>query len=196
MTAGRILPALLIAALAAACSDSSALATGPRTTTNSAMAASAPLLGATADGAALDPGCASMVGTFYGQYTGAWVGTAYISIAGGTVETATFQDDGTGFWEHGARGGWSGTETNTITFTDAGGSVTGSFQVPASYNAQLTGTPELFVLHETGTLANGTGSYDGVSGHIALEGPFTFPDVGDVAPQWIGEMHGSICGLQ
>lgn len=177
------LPILLLAALVGACSESP-------TQTRPLLAASAiPVLGSE------NAGCASVVGTFYGDHESqGWVGTLYLSIAGGTVETPGFVDAGTGNKATGASGGFSGTETNTITFGPAEDG--NNFQIVARYNASPAGTPGLYILHETGDITNGAGRFAGVSGHVAVEGPFTLPTVGDVAPQWIAEMHGTICGLQ
>jgi hypothetical protein len=199
MTPHRLLSFVLLIVAAGCSGDAAGPATGPRTTTNSVMAASAmPLLGANASGATLDPGCASVVGTLYGEHekppavpVKGWYGTLYLSIAGGTVETAGFFDHGTGAHRTNAASGvFGGKETNTITFSPGN-----TFDIEASYNAPPTGTPGLFVLHETGKITNGSGDFDGVSGHVAVDGPFTFPPDG-ADPQWIGEMHGSICGLQ
>ncbi|HEU5402161.1 MAG TPA: hypothetical protein VFU86_12440 [Terriglobales bacterium] len=74
----------------------------------------------------------------------------------------------------------------------------GSFEIRGKFAGTPASTPGLYTLHETGWIANGTGAYNEVSGHVVIEGPSLFPDPNATpgAPPWIATIHGVIEGLK
>jgi hypothetical protein len=138
-------------------------------------------------------------GTIYGafDYTfegkGAWVGYALISIGDAPPRAASFADRNTSFGMT-KNGAIYGTETISLRFLDG----SGTFDVVARFDGIPNNTPNLYTLHEVGTIANGTGEYAGASGQFVVTGPFLFPDPTSTpgAPPWIAEIHGVISGGQ
>lgn len=136
-------------------------------------------------------------GTIYGSYDyafegkGAWVGHAILAISGREPVKATFVDRNTSI-QRKSDGGIFGTETITLSFPDGT-----SFQVLGEFSGTPASTPGLYILHEEGNIANGTGTYNHVSGQLAIEGPFLLPDPNTTpgAPPWVAEIHGVIDGL-
>lgn len=136
-------------------------------------------------------------GTIFGAYDysfegkGAWVGQAIVRIEGRAAAKATFVDRNNSIVRNND-GAISGTETITLSFPDGG-----SFEVIAKFKGTPASTPGLYTLQETGTIANGTGAYDRVSGSVVVQGPFLLPDpaVTPGAPPWIAEIHGVLQGL-
>ena len=143
-------------------------------------------------------GAKEVSGTIYGSFDygfegkGAWVGHAILAIGGNPPVKATIVDRNNSI----ARtpdGAISGTETITFSLPDGS-----SFDVRAKFTGIPASTPGLYRLDETGTIANGTGAYDRVSGQVVVQGPFLFPDPATTpgAPPWIAEIHGVIQGLK
>ncbi|MBN9662719.1 MAG: hypothetical protein J0H49_31260 [Acidobacteria bacterium] len=136
--------------------------------------------------------------TIYGAYdygfegTGAWVGFALVKLGEAPAKTATFVDRNTSFDQR-QNGAIYGTEVITFTFTDG----SGTFEVQARFEGTPAATPGLYNLHETGTIANGTGLYSGASGSVSVEGPFLFPDpsITSGSAPWIAAMHGAVLGI-
>lgn len=136
-------------------------------------------------------------GTIYGSYDykfegkGAWVGAAILAIEGRPLVKATFVDRNNSI-SRTAEGGIIGDETITLSLPDGD-----SFEVRAKFTGTPASSPGLYTLHETGWLANGTGAYKRVSGHVVIEGPFLFPDPNATpgAPPWIATIHGVVNGL-
>lgn len=132
-------------------------------------------------------------GTLYGNYdysfegNGAWVGHAVLEIADRPSLQATFVDRNTSL-DRKPDGKICGTETITFCLVD------GTFEVCAKFTGIPQSTPQLYTLHETGWIANGTGAYQAFSGHVIVEGPFLLPDPSSTAgaPPWIAELHGVI----
>jgi hypothetical protein len=137
--------------------------------------------------------------TIYGSFdynfegSGAWVGNTLIRFGEQPAKVATFADRNTSFHQR-ANGAIYGTETISLSFADA----SGTFDIVARFEGTPGATPGLFMLHEIGVIANGTGAYSGVSGYVTVQGPFLYPDpsVTAGAPPWIAEIHGAISGLQ
>ncbi|HEY5909015.1 MAG TPA: hypothetical protein VJA21_00270 [Verrucomicrobiae bacterium] len=133
-------------------------------------------------------------GTIYGSldfaYPGgpAWVGHALISFDKQAPLTATFVDKG--WHEFKPNGGMIGGETITLTFDG------GTLEILGRFESNLGSTPGLVYLHETGSLANGTGAFAGVSGHVTVQGPAVVPPAGAGAPTWISEIHGVVLGAE
>ena len=137
--------------------------------------------------------------TIYGSFdynfegVGAWVGNALIRFGEKPAAVATFADRNTSFAQR-PNGAIYGTETISLRLADG----SGAFDIVARFEGTPGSTPGLYTLHEIGVIANGTGAYSGVSGYVAIQGPFLFPDpaVTTGAPPWIAEIHGAISGLQ
>ncbi len=137
-------------------------------------------------------------GTIYGSYDygfegkGAWVGDAILAFDGQSPVKATFVDRNNSI-SRTPEGGIIGAETITLRFADGA-----SFEVRAKFTGTPASTPGLYTLHETGWVANGTGAYKQVSGHVVIEGPFLFPDPNATpgAPPWIATIHGVVNGLK
>jgi hypothetical protein len=138
-------------------------------------------------------------GTIYGTYdpafegNGAWVGNAVISIGGKSALKASMADRNTSFAQN-KDGSIKGTETITLTFLDG----SGTLAIDARFDGIPAKSPSLFTLHESGTIARGTGKYAHAAGSVKIDGPFLFPD-SDLTPgtaPWIAEMSGSISGLE
>ncbi len=135
--------------------------------------------------------------TIYGGFDynfeghGAWVGHALVSIGNSPAKVAEFADRNTSFGMR-QNGAIYGTETISLRFIDG----SGTFDIPARFEGTPGGTPGLYNLHEVGSIMNGTGAFLGVSGVVAVQGPFLFPDPSVTAgvPPWIAEIHGSIHG--
>ncbi len=140
---------------------------------------------------------AQLSATLYGNFDyafegrGAWVGHALVSIGGGPAKTAEFADRNTSIAMR-ANGAIYGTETISVHFLDG----SGDFQIMSQFEGTPAPTPGLYNLHEVGAITNGTGDYAGISGVVAVEGPFMFPDprITTGAPPWIATVHGSIQG--
>jgi hypothetical protein len=135
-------------------------------------------------------------GTIYGAFSyeqEAWVGHAILQFNDGDPLKATFIDRNTSLGMR-KNGAIDGTETITLEFSDG----SGTFEILGQFSGTPGSTPSLYMLHETGTIANGTGRYRNLSGHVSLQGPFLFPnpEVTPGAPPWIAEIHGSTKGLQ
>jgi hypothetical protein len=139
-----------------------------------------------------------LCGTIFGSYDygfegkGAWVGHAILAIEGRPPLQATFVDRNTSIARKPEGEIW-GTETITLK-TPAGD----SFEVCGKFTGSPASTPGLYTLHETGTIANGTGAFDHISGQVVVQGPFMFPDpaVTTGAPPWIAEIHGLVRGIR
>ena len=144
-------------------------------------------------------GTAPLLGTIYGTYdpafegNGAWVGNAVISVGGKAALKASMADRNTSFAQN-ADGSIKGTETITLTFLDGSGTIA----IDAKFDGiPSSKSPSLFTLHESGTIARGTGKYSQAAGSVKVDGPFLFPDP-DLSPgaaPWIAEMSGSVSGL-
>lgn len=131
---------------------------------------------------------------------GAWVGYMLVRFGAEPVRLARFQDRNTGITPGDDGVSFSGTETITVTFVDG----SGTFEIVARFDAVPTGTPAMYMLHETGSIANGTGAYTGVGGSVSVTGPFMHPDPAvnpgalldaDSPPPWLAKLHGRITGL-
>lgn len=137
--------------------------------------------------------------TIYGNFdynfegVGAWVGNALIRFGDKPTAVTTFADRNTSFGQR-PNGAIYGTETISLRFADG----RGAFDIVARFEGTPASTPGLYMLHEIGAICNGTGAYSGVSGYVAVQGPFLFPDpsVTPGAPPWVAEIHGAISGLQ
>ena len=137
-----------------------------------------------------------MSGTVFGAFDyqqGAWVGHVILRFGDGRPQRATVVDRNTSF-DMKENGAISGTETWTVTMADG----SGTFQILAAFSGVPQTAPGLYTLHEAGNIANGTGKYATLTGHVAVHGPFLFPDpeVTPGAPPWISEVHGVVTGLE
>ena len=135
-------------------------------------------------------------GTIYGafDYTqGAWVGHAILRFGKSDPVKATFVDRNTSF-DMKDNGAIYGTETITLKFDDG----SGTFEIQGTFTGIPQVTPNLYLLHEIGTMSNGTGKYQNLSGHVWVEGPFLLPDPTTTpgAPPWIAEIHGPVKGMK
>jgi hypothetical protein len=138
----------------------------------------------------------TLAGTVFGAFDyqqGAWVGHVVLRFGDGRPQTATVVDRNTSF-DMKANGAFYGTETWTVTMADG----SGTFQILAAFSAVPQTAPGLYTLHEVGNVANGTGKYATLTGHVAVHGPFLFPDPEATpgAPLWISEVHGVVTGLE
>lgn len=139
---------------------------------------------------------AEISGTIYGSYDysfegkGAWVGHAILAIGGRQSVKATFIDRNKSIVRK-KDGAICGTETITLSFPDGG-----TFDIAAEFTGTPGGTPGLYTLNESGSIANGTGTYRSASGHVVVQGPFLVPDPATTpgAPPWIAEIHGFLQG--
>ncbi len=136
----------------------------------------------------------TLSGTIYGSldfgYPGgpAWVGYALVSFDKREPLTATFVDKG--WHEFKPNGGMMGGETIKLTFDG------GTLEILGRFESNVGSTPGLAYLHETGSLANGTGAFTGVSGQVTIQGPAVLPPPGAGVPQWISEIHGVMLGVK
>lgn len=141
----------------------------------------------------------SVKATIYGVFdytfegTGAWVGYCLVALGDMPVKRATFVDRNTSFDQR-SNGAIYGTETISLRFEDG----SGTFDIEARFEGTPSSTPGLYQLHETGSIANGTGDYSHASGHVSVQGPFLFPDpsVTAGAPPWIAELRGFVQGVK
>jgi hypothetical protein len=139
--------------------------------------------------------CVSFAASAYGQnQKGPWVGDVYLRIGSGDVNQGTFYDvaeiDDVDSLLKGLP--FTGTERNAVTLDS------GTFDIVASFVAVPGSTPYHYYLRETGDIENGTGAFVGVSGRVAVTGPFLLaasPPGLTSMPPWIGQMHGMLCGL-
>ncbi len=136
----------------------------------------------------------TLSGTIYGSldfaYPGgpAWVGYALISFDKQAPLKATFVDKG--WHEFKPNGGMIGGETIKLTFDG------GTFEILGRFESNMGSTPGMAYLHETGSVANGTGAFTGVSGQVTIQGPAVLPPPGAGVPMWISEIHGVVLGLK
>jgi hypothetical protein len=121
------------------------------------------------------------------------VGHSIIRFGDKPAAVAIFADRNTSFGQR-PNGTIYGTETISFQFADG----SGSFDIVARFEGTPGSTPGLYMLHEVGVIANGTGGHSGASGYVTVQGPFLFPDpaVTAGAPPWIAEIHGAISGFQ
>lgn len=123
----------------------------------------------------------------------AWIGDGEFTFGKGPVLKATIVDRNTGMKK--AEGNtWIGTETATWTFNKDD-----SFQLITRFVTQHMNDPlGVYRVNETGTIANGTGTYKNVYGHFTVHGPFGPGVPGSTPPgtwNWTSEYHGNICGI-
>lgn len=127
----------------------------------------------------------------------AWAGTALVQLGDQPAKAATIIDRSTSAPVAHEDGSFSGTETISVVFADG----SGSFDIVGKFDATPAATPGLYILHETGTLANGMGEYLGISGTVVIKGPFMHPDPGvnpaalidpESPPAWIAELRGKV----
>lgn len=121
----------------------------------------------------------------------AWVGYMLIKFGDQPAKYATFIDRGA---PEGPTvrpdGSLVGTETITVILDD------GSFKI----NGKFVGIPEtpwMLTLHETGTIVEGDGAYEGMTGWVFIKGPFMSPmDNPAMAegfkPLWLAQLHGHV----
>ncbi len=117
----------------------------------------------------------------------AWIAEATFSF-GDEVLKASIIDRGVTRSAFSPSGTWSGTELWTVTFADGS-----TFQFESSYQVSAGSAPGFYVLHETGSIINGTGRFQNASGQLSVQGPFLLPP-GWVPgePKWISEIHGHL----
>lgn len=121
----------------------------------------------------------------------AWVGHVLVSFDNRPPLTADFVDRNTSFVQK--KNGISGSEIISLEFTDG----SGSFDIVGRFESNMTSAPGLGLLHETGSIANGTGNYVNVSGQVSIQGPAVVPPSPEGgAPMWISEIHGVVLGLK
>lgn len=138
---------------------------------------------------------ATVYGSFTPSYEGgppAWYGNVLVRFGNQPVKVAAFVDRNNSPTGPVVRpnGTIYGTETISLTFVD------GSFDIVARFEGVPENTPGLFQLHEVGTIANGKGAYEGVSGSVTIRGPFVHPMMAVDAPLWIAQMRGVLFGLK
>lgn len=128
-------------------------------------------------------------GTIYGilglapEGVPAWIGHVMVSFDHQPPVIAKFVDRNTSVAFK--KNGLSGTETISLQFTD------GSFDILGRFEVSAGSTPNLFVLHETGSIANGKGKYANASGQVSIQGPAVEPPSPEGGvPMWISEIHG------
>jgi hypothetical protein len=183
----RLLSSVLALALfgLTACSRDAAQATAPDTTVAAAEVATPEMA----------PGndCSGIDATVYGTYDrggGSWVGEMAVSFQGGEVERpdVVVRNTGADFQALLAGRPWRGSEVHTVTFNETDG-----FKIFMNFVAVPGSTPFLYQLSETGEIGQGTGRFEGVSGHVNLHGPFIIPLSSVPAPLTIDAMKGWIC---
>lgn len=121
----------------------------------------------------------------------AWVGYMLIKVGDQPAKYATFIDRGA---PEGPTvrpdGSLVGTETITVLLDD------GSFQINGKF-VGIPETPGMLTLHETGTISDGDGEYEGMTGWVFIKGPFMSP-MGNPAmekgfkPLWLAQLHGHV----
>ena len=171
-----------------ACSRDATEPTAPDTTlaASTAAAVAAPEMAPGGD-------CSRMDATMYGTYDrdgGGWVGEMAVSFEGGEIERAavTVRNTGADFEALLAGRPWRGSEVETLMFNETDG-----FQMNMDFVAVPGSTPFLYQLSETGEIGQGTGRFEGVSGHVNLHGPFIIPLSSVPAPLTIDAVKGWIC---
>jgi|SRR5208283_4075412 len=144
--------------------------------------------------------CVPAGGTVYGWHTSvAWFATGNFTV-GRNVYRVMLVDINTSFFDGGDI--WTGTEAATIDF-GRGDRLQLSAEFVTEHMNDAVSSSGVFHINEIGTFTKGTGRFKNAYGHWTMQGPFgpgvTLP--GNIQPPsdadmyWIGQYHGTICGI-
>jgi hypothetical protein len=145
--------------------------------------------------------CVPVGGTFYGWHTSvAWFATGNFTVDR-KVHHVDLVDINTSFFNGGDI--WTGTETATFDF-GRGDSVQLSAEFVTEHMNDAVASSGVFHINEIGTFTKGTGRFKNAYGHWIMQGPFgpNVPLPGNIQPPpdadmfWIGQYHGTICGIR
>jgi len=144
--------------------------------------------------------CVPVGGTVYGWHTSvAWFGTGNFTVER-KVYPVNLVDINTSFVDGGDI--WTGTEAATLDF-GRGDRLQLSAEFVTEHMNDSVSSSGVFHINEIGIFTKGTGRFKNAYGHWTMQGPFepsvTLP--GNIQPPpdadmyWIGQYHGSICGV-